>query len=264
MSTPFDTSAALTSLHRIRHGFFGRRGGVSSGDFGSLNTSGAGGDRPDDVRRNRQVAVSALGFETDRLVLLRQVHSATVLDVEAPFTADARPDADAMVTATPGLLLGIITADCAPVLLADPEAGVIAAFHAGWKGALAGIAGATVERMVALGASPGNITAAIGPTISAANYEVGPDFVAELLRLHPGAGARVSRPAGGRVSQPAGGREHFDLPGFVADRLRDCGVATVDDLALCTYAAPERYFSHRYATHRGTVTGRQIALIGLS
>lgn len=256
MSTPFDTSAALTSLRGLRHGFFGRTGGVSAGDFASLNASEASGDRPDDVRRNRQVAVSALGFETASLVLLRQVHSATVLEVAAPFSADARPDADAMVTATPGLLLGILTADCAPVLLADAEAGVIGAFHAGWKGAIAGIAGATVERMVALSAAPARITAAIGPTISAANYEVGAEFVAELLRQHPDADARVTR--------PTGGREHFDLPGFVADRLREAGIARVDDLALCTYAAPGRYFSHRYATHRGTVTGRQIALIGLS
>ncbi|HEV7275087.1 MAG TPA: peptidoglycan editing factor PgeF [Devosiaceae bacterium] len=256
MSLPFDTNPALTALRGIRHGFFGRRGGVSTGDFASLNASDAGGDRPDDVRRNREAAVGALGFAADRLVLLRQVHSATVLDVTTPFPAEARPEADALVTATPGLVLGILTADCAPVLLADVEAGVIGALHAGWKGAIAGIAGATVERMVALGATPARITAAIGPTISAASYEVGPEFIAELLRLHPDAGARVLR--------PAGGREHFDLPGFVADRLRDCGVATVDDLGLCTYAAPDRYFSHRYATHQGTVTGRQLALIGLS
>jgi YfiH family protein len=256
MTVPFDTSPAFAPLRRIRHGFFGRRGGVSTGAFAHLNASEAGGDQPDDVGRNRRIAVAALGFEVDQPVLLRQVHSATVVDVASPFPADSRPEADAMVSATPGLVLGILTADCAPVLLADAEAGVIAAFHAGWKGAIAGIAGATIERMVALGAAPERIVAAIGPTICASNYEVGPEFVAELLRQHPGAEPRVSR--------PAGGREHFDLPGFVADRLRDSGVATVDDLALCTYAAPDRYFSHRYATHHGTITGRQIALIGLS
>lgn len=256
MSLPYETSPALTALAGIRHGFFGRRGGVSTGDFASLNASESGGDAPDDVLRNREAAMGALGFAADRLVLLHQVHSAIALDVAAPFPGDARPEADAMVTATPGLTLGILTADCAPVLFADTEAGVIGALHAGWKGAIAGIAAATVDRMVALGAAPARITAAIGPTISAANYEVGPEFVAALLAQHPEAGTRVSR--------PAGGREHFDLPGFVADRLRDCGVATIDDLGFCTYAAPDRYFSHRHATHQGTVTGRQIALIGLS
>ena len=156
----------------------------------------------------------------------------------------------------PGLVLGILTADCAPILLADPEAGVIGAAHAGWKGAAGGIAYATVLAMVALGADPRDIRAAIGPTISGANYEVGPEFAAaSRSRQHPHAAVRISRPDG----RPRA----FRPPGFVADQLLGAGVGLVDDLRLCTYADPRRYFSHRYATHEGTTTGRQIALIGL-
>jgi polyphenol oxidase len=153
------------------------------------------------------------------------------------------------------LALGILTADCSPVLLADPEAGVIGAFHAGWKGAIGGIAQATVAAMGALGAEPARIVAAIGPTISQRNYEVGPEFAANLLGRH--------RDAGNRIMTPPGGKEHFDLPGFIFDRLHEAGVGLVEDLRLCTYAEPKHYFSHRFATHHGTATGRQIALIGL-
>jgi YfiH family protein len=255
VTVPREQSPALATLPGVSHGFFGRRGGVSASDFASLNMSATLGDDPALVARNRGLAVTSLGFPDDSLALVKQVHSATVLTIASPETAAARPAADGMVTALPGVVLGILTADCAPVLLADPEAKVIGAFHAGWKGAIGGIAAETVRAMTALGADPARIAAAIGPTISQANYEVGPDFTAELLRQHPDAGRRISLP---------GGREHFDLPGFVADLLREAGIGRIDDLALCTYAAPDQYFSHRYATHRGTTTGRQIALIGLS
>jgi YfiH family protein len=161
-----------------------------------------------------------------------------------------------MVTGHHGLLLGILTADCAPILLADPEASVIGAVHAGWKGAVSGIAEATVDAMVRLGADRSRIVAAIGPTISAANYEVGAEFAADLLARHPLAASRIAR--------PNGGREHFDLAGFIVDRLRSAGVGLVNDLGICTYAEPKRYFSHRRATHEGTTTGRQIALIALA
>ena len=161
-----------------------------------------------------------------------------------------------MVSNLPGLIMGILTADCSPVLLADAEAGVIGALHAGWKGAIGGIAYGTVMGMVSLGASPERIVAAIGPTISLENYEVGPEFTADVLRQH--------RDAANRFSKPEGGREHFDLPGFVFDQLHGAGVGLVDDLKLCTYAEPKRFFSHRYATHKGTTTGRQMALIGLT
>lgn len=255
MTAPFDQSRSLARLSGIRHGFFGRRGGVSTGLFASLNMSETGGDKLTLVTQNRRQATEQLGFPLENLATLKQVHSATVITITAPPDQAERQEADAMVSNLPGIVLGILTADCAPVLLADPQAGVIGAFHAGWKGAIGGIAQGTVRAMMALGAEPERMVAAIGPTISLENYEVGPDFAADLLRQH--------RDAGNRISQPAGGREHFDLPGFVFDQLHGSGVGLVDDLRLCTYAEPKRFFSHRYATHQGTTTGRQMALIGL-
>lgn len=235
----------------VVHGFFGREGGLSVGDFASLNVSVSVGDDPILVERNRAQVAEVLGFES--LALAKQTHSNRVLVVSAP--PPPGTEADAMVTDRPGLLLGIQTADCAPILLADPEAGVIGAAHAGWKGAASDIAEATVLAMVGLGADPARIRAVIGPAISAANYEVGPEFARTMIGLQPRAVARIGA--------PAGGREHFDLPGFLADQLSGAGIASVTDLGRCTYASPERYFSHRYATHRGTKTGRQISVIGL-
>lgn len=256
MNAPFEQSRYLGMVGALRHGFFGRQGGHSQGDFASLNVSEASGDDLTLVARNRAEAADAIGFPATALATIRQTHSTIVHTLTAPPDATARPEGDAMVTDRPGLVLGILTADCTPVLLADAEAGVIGAFHAGWKGAIGGIAGNTIEAMAALGATPGKIVATIGPTISLANYEVGPEFAAAALAQHPG--------AANRFTKPGGGREHFDLPGFVADQLHAAGVRLVDDLRFCTYAAPERYFSHRHATHNGTTTGRQIALIGLA
>lgn len=251
MPVPYAQSPALGA---VRHGFFGRAGGHSSGDFASLNVSESTGDDPELVARNRAAAADELGFAPEALVTLRQTHS-TIVETVTDAPSHERHEGDAMVTNVPGLVLGILTADCAPVLLADAEAGVVGAFHAGWKGAIGGIPQATVVAMTARGADPDRIVAVIGPTISGRNYEVGPDFAANLLARHPG--------AAGRISMGPAGREHFDLPGFVADQLRAAGIAKVEDLALCTYADPDRFFSHRYATHRRTRTGRQIALIGL-
>lgn len=256
MTAPFDQSRALSALPRIRHGFFGRRGGVSTGIFASLNMSESGGDKLNHVAQNRQQATEQLGFPIDNLATLKQVHSTTVIAITSPPDPAERLEADAMVSNLPGLVMGILTADCAPVLLADAEAGVIGAFHAGWKGATGGIAYGTVLGMVSLGADPSRIVAAIGPTISYDNYEVGPEFAADVLRQH--------RDAANRIGKPTGGREHFDLPGFIFDQLHGAGVRLVDDLKLCTYAEPKRFFSHRYATHRDTTTGRQMALIGLT
>jgi YfiH family protein len=255
MTAPHEQSKTLAAAG-ITHGFFGRRGGHSVGDFASLNVSEASGDDLNRVTQNRAEVAATLHFSPTALTTLRQIHSANVITLTAPLAPGPRPEADALVTNVPGLLLGILTADCSPVLLADPAAGVIGAFHAGWKGALDGIAHRTVAAMQALGADPARIRAAIGPTISGPNYEVGPDFAANVLARH--------RDAGNRISRPAGGREHFDLPGFVFDQLHDAGIGLVEDLALCTYADPRRYFSHRYATHRGTQAGRQIAVIGLA
>lgn len=252
MTIPFLTSSALSG---IQHGFFGRQGGISTGDFASLNVSEAVGDEPDIAAENRRLAAAALGFAPDRLSVARQVHSADVITLTEPIPYAARPAADGLVTNVPGLLLGTLTADCAPILFAELEAKVIGAAHAGWKGAINGAAEATVRAMEALGARRSSITAVIGPTISAASYEVGPQFAADVLSHHPDACPFITT--------PLGGREHFNLPGFLQSRLRAFGLGTVLDLGVCTYADPQAWFSHRRATHQGTRTGRQIALIGL-
>ena len=255
MSIPFETSRALERLTGVRHGFFGRRGGSSTGDFASLNASESVGDKLNHVRENRAQITGILGFSPEALAQVKQVHSAKVVTLTDPAAIPERPEADAIVTNIRGACLGILTADCTPILLADVEAGIIAAAHAGWRGAVSGIAEATVHAMEALGAAPERIVAAIGPTISAPNYEVGPDWATELLRHH--------RDAANRISRPRGGREHFDLPGFVFDHLIGAGVGLVDDLGLCTYAEPRKYFSHRWATHKGIPAGRQLSVIGL-
>ena len=255
MSIPFEQSRALERLTGIRHGFFGRRGGSSTGEFASLNVSASSGDKLNHVAQNRAQIAGLLGFSAEQLVTVKQVHSVTVLEVTRQPSPDDIPEADALVTRVHGLALGILTADCTPILFADPEARVIGAAHAGWKGATGGIAEATVAAMVDLGARPDRIVAAIGPTISGPNYEVGPEFAATLLRDH--------RDAENRITKPNGGREHFDLPGFVFDHLMAAGVSVVDDLGLCTYAEPKKYFSHRYATHKAINTGRQLSVIGL-
>jgi YfiH family protein len=250
MTPPFETAKHL----RANHGFFGRRGGVSTGLYDSLNVSDAGDDNRDHVAANRAAIVKAMNFSVDALVLATQVHSSKVLDVTAR-TAE-RPEGDALVTGEPGILIGILTADCIPVLFCDPIAHVVGAAHAGWKGAIDGIVGNTVAAMQKLGTRPERIEAAVGPAISGANYEVGPDFAAAIVARNPATSAFIFT--------PDGGREHFDLPGFVLSELDRLGLASVENVGGCTYANPDRYFSHRYATHRGTTTGRQIAVIGMT
>ena len=250
------TAPELEALDGIRHGFFTREGGVSEGIYASLNVGlGSRDDRASVVENRRRVA-ERLGVDGDRLVTPYQIHSATALTVDAPWAEGERPKGDAVVTATPGLAIGVATADCGPVLLADPRAQVIGATHAGWRGAAEGIALNTIAAMVALGADPVRIRAAVGPTISGPNYEVGDQFRADLLAITPD-GAPF-------FTTPAGGKPHFDLPGFVQAQLRAAGIGPVEDLGICTYAAPERYFSHRYATHQQTKTGRQIAVIAMT
>ncbi len=256
MSVPCEHSAALTALAGIRHGFFGRNGGSSVGEFAENNMSIAIGDTPHLVEANRSAAAQTLGYLRKNLYLLKQVHSADVRVLSSYPDNDTPVEADAMVTRLPALALGILTADCTPILLADGDAGVIGAAHAGWRGAVDGIVGRTVAAMLELGAIRGNIVAAIGPTISGENYEVGPHFMDDFIKL---------RPDGWRhFSLPAGGRAHFDLPGFVEAELATAGISKIERVGGCTYAHPERYFSHRHATHQGTRTGRQIAIIGLT
>lgn len=256
MTQHFEQSDALADLAAARHGFFGRKGGCSLGEFAENNMSVAVGDEPRAVEINRTGAAEALGFRRDQLFLLKQVHSAKVHHVTDRPVADAAIEADALVTRLPSLALGILTADCTPILFADPQAGIVGAAHAGWRGAVDGIVGNTVTAMVELGADPAHIVAAIGPTISGENYEVGPHFMDDFVKL---------RPDGWRhFSSHNGGRAHFDLPGFVAAELERAGISIIERVGGCTYGHPDRYFSHRHATHQKGTTGRQIAMIGLA
>ncbi len=252
MNAPFEQSPALAAMPTIRHGFFGRQGGTSTGVYAGLNVSDSGGDDPAAAAANRAIVAASLGLGEP--VILRQVHSNRVVTLTSPPTGP-RVEADALVTNQPCIALGILTADCTPILFADSVAGIVGGAHAGWRGAVDGIVGNTIAAMVALGADPARIVAAIGPTISGPNYEVGPQFLADFLGLHPN-GAH-------HFFTPQGKREHFDLPGFVREQLAAAGITRIEQVGSCTYGAPDRYFSHRYATHQGTTTGRQIAVIGM-
>ncbi len=245
----------LSGHAAIRHAFFTRQGGVSEGIYASLNGGTGSSDVPERVSENRARMCAQLGLPDDRLVGLYQVHSAAVVTVEAPFAE--RPRADAMVTRVPGLALGIATADCGPILFADPENGVVGAAHAGWKGALTGIVGATVAAMERLGAERRSIVAVLGPTIEQPSYEVGPDFVARFTTDAPGM-ERFLGPA----ERP--GHARFDLPGFILARLAEAGIGEAAALRLCTYADPDRFYSFRRTTHRGEPDyGRLISAIAL-
>jgi len=230
--------SAILDSPAIRHGFFTREGGVSRGIFASLNCSLGSGDAPADVAENRRRVLAALGLGADRLAICQQVHSATVMLAEAPWAQDQRPRADAMVTRRKGLALGILTADCAPVLFADAEAGIVAAAHAGWRGALGGVVAATVAAMRREGAELARITAAIGPCIGAQSYEVGPEFPAPFLAQST-ANAAFFRSA----ARP--GHHLFDLAGYVRSRLADAGIRQIDATGGDTAAEAERFFSYR-------------------
>ena len=243
---------------RVRHGFFGRAGGVSDGLYRSLNCGLGSGDDPEAVHENRARAAAACGLPADALCTLYQVHSADALAVTEPWTRADAPRADAMATATPGLALAILTADCVPVLLADPDAGVIGAAHAGWRGALGGVLEAAVAAMLGLGAQAGRIRAAIGPAIGAASYEVGPEFPAPFLARRP-QDADLFAPAG------ADGRFLFDLGGYVARRLGALGLGGIGATGGDTCAEAERYFSYRRSLAQGEPDyGRNISIVGLA
>ena len=242
------------ALDGVPHGFLGRRGGVSEGVIAGLNVGWGSGDDRSAIAENRRRAVEAVLPEA-RLVTLHQVHSADAIEA-GDWPDDNRPPADALVTDRPGVLLGILTADCAPVLLADREAGVVGAAHAGWRGAVAGVCESVVAAMEGLGARRDRIVAAIGPAIAARSYEIDPAF-AERLSAEDPANERFF------TDGPAG-RPHFDLEAFVAARLATAGVRKVEALGLDTYSAPERFYSYRRATHRSEPDyGRQISLIGM-
>lgn len=242
-------------LAGTRHGFLGRVGGVSQGLVAGLNVGLGSDDDPAHVAENRRRAVDAVAPGA-RLVTAYQVHSADCVTVAEPWPDDARPRADALVTDRPGLALGVLTADCAPILFADPQAGVIGAAHAGWKGAFAGVAEATVAAMETLGGDRAQITAVVGPCIAQPSYEVDAAFRDRFLAQDPAHAAFFA--SGARD------RWQFALEAYVLERVRQAGVATVSGLGLDTYADPERFYSFRRATHRGEPAyGRQIAIIAL-
>jgi YfiH family protein len=244
-----------SALEGVPHGFLGRRGGVSTGLVAGLNVGFGAGDDPVAVAANRARAADAV-LPGGRLVAVHQIHSPDCVTVSEPWSDAERPHADALVTDRPGILLGVVTADCAPVLLADRAAGVIGAAHAGWKGALAGIVERTIEAMEALGARAAAIAAAVGPCIAQASYEVDDEFRLRFLTVDP-ANARFFV-----VGKP--GHWQFDLEACVAARLEAAGIGQVQLLGLDTYSAPEHFYSFRRATHRGEPNyGRQLSAIGL-
>ena|SRR5271163_1642153 len=241
----------------IRHGFFTRQGGVSCGLFASLNCGFGSGDATETVARNRAIATERLGLSSDRLVTCYQVHSTTVVTVEKPWPRDAAPRADGLVTRGSGIALGILTADCVPVLFEDAAARVIGAAHGGWRGALGGIVEATLDRMETLGARRARIRAGIGPCIAQASYEVGPEFPQRFLAHDPASAAYFA---------PAWRTDHFmfDLPGYIERRLARAGIAVIDRAARDTVAEGTRFFSYRRACLRGEpVYGRALSAIAL-
>jgi YfiH family protein len=241
----------------IRHAFFTREGGVSGGFFESLNCGFGSGDAAEMVARNRAIAMERLGFSPDRLVTCYQVHSTTVVTVEKPWPRDAAPRADGLVTGSSGIVLGILAADCAPVLFEDAVARVIGVAHGGWRGALGGIVEATLDRMEALGAERARIRAGIGPCIAQTSYEVGPDFPQPFLADDPASAAYFA---------PAlrAGHLMFDLPGYIERRLARAGIAAIERAAHDTVAEDTHFFSYRRACLRGEpVYGRGLSAIAL-
>jgi polyphenol oxidase len=244
---PVITSGTLGAHAGIRHAFFTREGGVSEGLFGSLNCGFGSGDLPQRVVANREIATARLGLPADRLVTVRQIHSAKVVTVERPWSREESPCADGLVTAVPGIALGVLAADCAPILCYDPVARVIGAAHGGWRGALGGVVEATISRMAALGAEGAHIRAAIGPCIARRSYEVGPEFPQPFVAEDP-VNTGFFGPA------PRSDRLLFDLGGYIAHRLARAGVVTVDVAQHDTVADEERFFSYRRARLRGEPT----------
>jgi YfiH family protein len=249
--------ASALNTPSVAHGFFTREGGVSTGVYASLNCGPGSDDLPQHVGENRRLAMEKLGMPEAALCTVHQVHGDDVVFVTKPWGAGNRPRADGMVTRAPGVVLGVLAADCAPVLFADPVARVVGACHSGWQGAFKGVVQATVQAMVRLGARPALIRAAVGPCIAQPSYEVGAEFRARFVLKDDGF-QRFFRPS------TREGHFLFDLPGFVESRLREAGVGTVERLNRDTYAEPETFFSYRRMTHRGEPDyGRQLSAIAL-
>jgi len=248
---------SLSGFLNIRHAFFTREGGVSDGIYASLNGGIGSNDAPEKVRENRARMASKLGVAPAHFVTCYQIHSPDVIVAETPWTRENSPRADAIVTRIPGLAIGVTAADCGPILFADAQAGVIGATHAGWKGALIGVLEATIAAMVKLGAQKSRISAALGPMIRQPNYEVGAEFVDRF---------KAADASNDRFFAPATRPRHamFDLPGFIRSRLERADIQGIEDLGLCTYADPARFFSYRRTTHRAEPDyGRHVNAIAL-
>jgi polyphenol oxidase len=249
---------ALQDSPRVRHGFFTRQGGVSIGIYASLNCGYGSNDDSGNVTENRRRALALIGLPAEALATTYQIHSADVVEVTQPWPLDARPRVDAMVTTRPGIALGIGTADCAPVLLADPIAGVIGAAHAGWRGAVNGVVEAVVRSMVERGAEPARMRAAVGPCIAQASYEVGPEFPQPFLQQDPD-NRRFFVPS------KRAGHFMFDLPGYVVSRLQRLGIAAAEPVARDTCAEADMFFSYRRTTLAGEKDyGRGLSVIALT
>jgi polyphenol oxidase len=247
----------LAKIPGIRHAFFTRAGGVSGGVYASLNAGVGSNDDPGHVAENRARMAAAMGVTRERFLTCYQIHSPEVVVAAEPWTAEARPHADAIVTTAPRLAIGVSTADCGPVLFADAQARVIGAAHAGWRGALSGVTDQTIAAMERLGASRARIAVALGPMIRQKNYETGADLRDRFIAIDP-ANARFFRPAA------RDGHFMFDLAGYVAARLAAAGVGTIEDVDACTYADEEQFFSYRRMTHRGEADyGRHVNAIAL-
>jgi len=248
----------LEALDGIRHAFFTREGGVSSGVYEGLNGGTGSNDKPEHITENRARMAAAVGVTPENFLTAYQIHSPDVVVAEKPWPQSDRPRADAIVTKVPGLAIGISTADCGPVLFADPQARVLGAAHAGWRGAFGGVIEATLAAMEKLGADRDRVVAAAGPMISQPNYEVGQELVDRFVAADP-ANARFFAPA------TRAGHAMFDLPGYVVARLKASGVRHVENLAVCTYGNPAQFYSYRRSTHRAEPDyGRHINAIALS
>ncbi len=251
------TADALNNVSAVRHAFFTRRGGVSAGAYASLNCGYGSGDDPRRVGANRARAAWMLELDGGALATAYQTHSAAVAVVDGAWAPEDAPRADGLVTGTPGIAIGVLTADCAPVLFADSRAGVIGAAHAGWRGARAGILEATVEAMTGLGARAADIVAGIGPCIGPGSYEVGPEFHADFVAEDP-------RNRDFFAPGQSAGRYLFDLAGYAGRRLSNLALKAVEALALDSCADEERFFSYRRATRRGDKAyGRGLSAIVL-
>ena len=256
MRAIYRSSSNLGQAKNITHGFFTRAGGQSEGVYASLNCGFGSGDAYESVRQNRHFVAEEMGVADESLVTPYQIHSAEAVIASKAWGREDAPKADAVITNLPGLAVGVLTADCGPILFAEPEARVVAAAHAGWKGAFGGVIENTLSKMEALGANRKDVSVAIGPTISQDSYEIGDEFYENFVSSSP-ENARFFK-------QYGSGKYHFDLPGYISERLRLAGVSNIENMELCTLKSESLFYSYRRSTlNREPDYGRQISAIRL-